>query len=211
MGIYQDRFLPRLIDLAMRNSRLAPYRQRTLSQALGRILEIGVGSGLNLPLYPSGVSIILGLDTHPKLLTLALRQPESARLTAIEGSAEAIPLADASVDTVVSTWTLCSIPNVAAALSEARRVLKPGGTLFLEHGLAPDAGVRGWQHRLTPVWKRLAGGCHLNRPIQELVQAAGFEITRMETSYIAGPRPMLFTYEGCATPRLSDNRRVAGK
>ena len=199
MGIYNDRILPSLIDLVMRNGRLTPYRQRTISLAQGRVLEIGAGSGLNLPFYSGQVTEILGLDPHPKLLARARAKPSRIPWSAIEASAEAMPLEDATFDTVVSTWTLCSVPAVAQALAEARRVLKPHGRfLFVEHGLALDAGVRRWQHRLTPPWKRLAGGCHLNRPIQSLIQQAGFEIDRLRTSYIAGPRPMTFTYEGSA-------------
>jgi ubiquinone/menaquinone biosynthesis C-methylase UbiE len=199
MGLYGDRILPRLIDLAMRNERLRPYRQRAISQAEGCVLEIGAGSGLNLPFYSGAVTEILGLDPHPKLLALADGRQCGIQLTMVEASAEAIPLEDGSVDTVVSTWTLCSIPGVAQALREARRVLKPGGKfLFVEHGLSPDASVRRWQHRLTPAWKRVAGGCHVNRPIPELVRQAGFEITELETGYMEGPRPMTFTYEGCA-------------
>lgn len=199
MGLYQNRMLPRLIDLAMRHARHEPYRQRAISQAEGRVLEIGTGSGLNLAFYPRAVTEVLGLDPHPRLLAMARRKQCSRRWTAVEGSAHAIPLSDASVDTVVSTWTLCSIPDVARALGEARRVLRPGGKLlFVEHGLAPDESVRRWQHRLNPAWKRVAGGCHLNRPIPELVQQAGFDIAHLATGYMEGPRPMAFTYEGCA-------------
>lgn len=199
MGIYQSRILPRLIDRVMRHDRHAPYRRRVVSQAAGRVLEIGTGSGLNLAFYPPAVTGILGLDPHPRLLALALRRQSAVPWTAVEGSAEAIPLDDASVDTVVSTWTLCSIPAVAGALAEARRVLKPGGKLlFVEHGLAPDPGVRRWQQRLNPAWKRMAGGCYLNRPIPDLVRQAGFHIAHLETGYADGLRPMSFTYEGCA-------------
>jgi ubiquinone/menaquinone biosynthesis C-methylase UbiE len=202
MGLYQDRILPRLIDLVMRNARHEPYRQRVISLAEGRVLEIGAGSGLNLRFYPRGVPEILCLDPHPRLLALARRQQCGIRWTAVMGSAEAIPLDNASVDTVVSTWTLCSIPDAAHALEEARRVLKPGGQLlFVEHGLAPDASVRRWQHRLTPAWRRMAGGCHLNRPIPELVQQAGFDIAYLDTGYMEGLRPISFTYEGCARRR----------
>jgi ubiquinone/menaquinone biosynthesis C-methylase UbiE len=196
---YQNRILPRLIDLAMRNARHEPYRRRVVSTAEGRVLEIGAGSGLNLPFYPPSVTEIVELEPHPKLLAMARRKPCGIPLTALEGSAEAMPLDDASVDSVVSTWTLCSIPDVALALGEVRRVLKPGGRLlFVEHGLAPDANVRRWQRRLNPAWKRLAGGCHLNRPIPELVRQAGFEIDHLEAGYSEGPRPMSFTYEGVA-------------
>ena len=201
MGYYQDRILPHLLNLAMRNERLIPYRKRTLALAYGRVLEIGIGSGQNLFFYSEGVTELLGLDPHPKLLEIASGKPSVLKPNLVKGSAEMLPLEDKSVDTVVTTWALCSIPNVAAALEEARRVVKPNGQfLFVEHGLSTDEGVGRWQHRLTPVWKRVAGGCHLDRPISELVGKAGFEITRMSTSYIKGPKPMTFTYEGTARP-----------
>jgi ubiquinone/menaquinone biosynthesis C-methylase UbiE len=119
----------------------------------------------------------------------------------IEGSAEAIPLDKATIDTVVTTWTLCTIPAVVQALQEMRRVLKSGGQLlFAEHGLAPEQGVRKWQDGLTPLWKRISGGCHLNRPIRNLIESAGFNITAIETGYATGPKPMAFMYEGRARP-----------
>jgi ubiquinone/menaquinone biosynthesis C-methylase UbiE len=202
MGVYQDHVLPHLVNLSMRNRLLAPYRQRLLAQAEGRVLEIGMGSGLNLPFYSARASEIVGLDPHRKLLAMARRRLSHIPLTAMEGSAESIPLDDRSVDTVVTTWTLCSIPEVTRALGEMRRVLKPGGQLlFVEHGLAPEESVRRWQHRLTPLWKRFAGGCHLDRAIRGLVEEAGFEITHLETGYMQGPRPLTFTYEGAARPR----------
>lgn len=201
MSFYQDRILPHLIHLTMRQQRLVAYRQRVVPAAAGRVLEIGVGSGLNLPLYTGNVERLIGLDPSPRLLAMA---QESADRTSfpvefVEGSAEAIPLQDQSIDRVVTTWTLCTIPDVTLALAEIRRVLKPGGRLlFVEHGRSPDAGVRRWQDRLTPAWKRIGGGCHLNRPIGELIAGAGFEIERMDTGYMKGPRPMTFMYEGCA-------------
>jgi ubiquinone/menaquinone biosynthesis C-methylase UbiE len=119
----------------------------------------------------------------------------------LEASAETIPLDDGTIDTVVTTWTLCSIPQAASALGEMRRVLRPGGRLlFAEHGLAPSASVRWWQDRLTPAWQRISGGCHLNRPISSLIEGAGFRIERIETGYIPGPKPMTFMYEGSARP-----------
>jgi ubiquinone/menaquinone biosynthesis C-methylase UbiE len=119
----------------------------------------------------------------------------------IEGSAEAIPLDNHSVDTVVTTWTLCSIPQAATALAEMRRVLRPGGKLlFAEHGLAPDKNVRRWQDWLTPAWSRISGGCHLNRPIQLMIEDAGFRVDRVETGYMPGPKPMTYMYEGSASP-----------
>lgn len=204
MSFYEDHILPHVIQLAMRNHQLAPYRKRTIAAAEGRVLEVGIGSGLNLPLYGARVHEVLGLDPSPRLLALARRAaPRSSMpLTFIEGSAESIPLERASVDTVVTTWTLCSIPAAVRALNEMRRVLKPGGTLlFVEHGLAPDESVRRWQDRLTPLWKRVGGGCHLNRPIRSLIEEAGFGVTHLEVGYLPkGPKPMTFMYEGRAHP-----------
>lgn len=203
MSFYEDRVLPHLVNLAMRNQRLLPYRERVVSAAEGRVLEIGIGSGLNLPFYTSRVREILGLDPAPRLITMARRAAESTGLpvTFLEHSAEQIPLEAASVDTAVVTWTLCSIPDAGQALHEMRRVLKPGGQLlFVEHGLAPEPGVRRWQDWLTPLWKRCSGGCHLNRPIQTLIDDNGFAVTQIETGYMKGPRPMAFLYEGCAQP-----------
>jgi ubiquinone/menaquinone biosynthesis C-methylase UbiE len=204
MGLYQDHVLPLLIHLSMRQQNLAAYRARVLSAAQGRVLEIGIGSGLNLPYYSTTVEQVIGLDPSPKLLAMAR---EAARRTSlplelIENSAETIPLYNRSIDTVVSSWTMCSIPDVQRALGEMRRVLKPEGRLlFVEHGRSPDPGVRRWQDRLTPVWRRVGGGCHLNRPIGELIEAAGFRIERIETGYMRGPKPMTFMYEGSARPR----------
>jgi ubiquinone/menaquinone biosynthesis C-methylase UbiE len=203
MGFYQDHILPHVINLAMRNRDLVPYRERALSAAEGRVLEIGIGSGLNLPFYSPHVREILGLDPSPRLIDMARRAAgsSSAPVSLIEGSAEAIPLDDHSIDTVVTTWTLCSIPGAVRAANEMRRVLKPGGQLlFVEHGLAPEENVRKWQDRLTPIWKRIGGGCHLNRPIQSLIETAGFRITQIETGYAKGPKPMGFMYEGRARP-----------
>lgn len=179
----------------MRDHRLAPYRQRTLAGAEGRVLEIGAGSGVNLPFYPAHTTDVLGLEPHPKLLAVAALQG----LRVVQGSAEAIPLEDASVDTVVTTWTLCSIPDAATALREMRRVLRPTGKLlFVEHGLAPDSRVQRWQQRMTPLWKKLAGGCHLDRDIPQLIRAAGFEIHKLDAAHMPGPRPMTFMCEGWA-------------
>jgi ubiquinone/menaquinone biosynthesis C-methylase UbiE len=201
MGFYQDRIVPHLVNLAMRNRQLAPYRERTLAQAEGRVLEIGVGSGANLPLYPDRITEILGLEPHPRLLKMASEKSGRVPVKLIDASAESIPLDDASVDTVVTTWTLCSIPDLANALAEMRRVLKSEGQLlFVEHGLSPDEGVRKWQNRLTPIWEKIAGGCHLNRPMRTLIENAGFRISRLDTGYMAGPKPMTFMYEGTARP-----------
>lgn len=204
MGFYQDRIVPHLVRLSMRNEVLAPYRRRIVPAAEGRVLELGIGSGVNLPLYSVGAREVIGLDPSAKLLEMAgeAARPLARPIELLEGSAETIPLDDASVDTVVSTWTLCSIPDVTRALAEVRRVLNPSGQfLFVEHGRSPDANVRRWQDRLTPMWKRLAGGCHLNRAIPELLQGSGFHIERLETGYMRGPKAMTFMYEGRARPR----------
>jgi len=204
MGLYRDHVLPFLIHRSMRQRNLTAYRARVVPAAQGRVLEIGIGSGLNLAYYGTAVEQIIGLDPSPKLLAMAR---EAARQTAIpleliENSAEAIPLYNRSIDTIVTTWTMCSIPDVQRALGEMRRILKPEGRLlFVEHGRSPDVRVRRWQDRLTPVWRRIGGGCHLNRAIGELIEGAGFRIERIDTGYMCGPKPMTFMYEGVARPR----------
>lgn len=203
MSFYEDRILPHLIHLAMRQQNFGPYRQRLVAAAEGRVLEIGIGSGLNLPLYPAAVSEVIGLDPSPKLLARARGAkstlPYSLRL--VNGSAEAIPLAAGSVETVVTSWTLCSIPDIARALDEVRRVLRADGRLvFVEHGRSPDTRVAGWQDRLTPLWRRIAGGCHLNRAIGPLIEKSGFRIEPLHTEYMIGPKLMTFMYEGVARP-----------
>jgi ubiquinone/menaquinone biosynthesis C-methylase UbiE len=202
MGFYNDVILPKLCDLAMRNKQVQPYRERVISAAEGRVLEIGIGSGRNLPFYRSPVTELLALEPSPQLTAIARNAPHpGAPVSFIEASAEAIPLDDRSVDTVVTTWTLCSIPDAAMALTEMRRVLQPGGKLlFVEHGMAPDRNVRRWQDWLTPAWKRISGGCHLNRPISAMIEGAGFRIDRVETGYMPGPKAMTFVYEGSARP-----------
>jgi len=204
MGFYANVILPQLCNLAMRNRRLVPYRERVITAAEGRVLEIGIGSGLNLPFYSAAVNEVLGLEPTPRLIRMAQRASRAVSIPVsfIEGSAEVIPLDDHSIDSVVTTWTLCTIPCAADALGEMRRVLRPGGQLlFVEHGLAPDESVRRWQDRLTPVWKCISGGCHLNRPIQILIEKAGFRCERIETGYMPGPKPMAFLYEGRARLR----------
>ena len=203
MGFYRDVILPRLCDLAMRNKELVPFRERVIGAAEGRVLEIGVGSGLNLPLYRAPVAEVLALEPASSLVAMARTATRASTMPVkfLEASAEAIPLDAQSVDTVVTTWTLCSIPLAPTALAEMRRVLRPGGRLlFVEHGLAPEASVRRWQHRLTPIWRYCCGGCHLDRPISTMIEQAGFHIDRIETGYISGPKPMTFMYEGSARP-----------
>jgi ubiquinone/menaquinone biosynthesis C-methylase UbiE len=201
MDFYERRLLPRLIDLAMRNKEVKRYRGKLIPAAAGEVLEIGAGSGLNLPFYGPQVRRLHALEPSEALLRMTSRKlpGTSYPVDLLQGSAEEIPLADRSVDTVVTTWTLCSIPDVAKALREARRVLKPGGSLlFVEHGHAPDASVAAWQRRIEPLWKPLAGGCHLTRRIDRLVREAGFEIVELENEYLKGPRPLTYTYCGRA-------------
>ena len=202
MGFYDRWIVPRLLDLAMRSRVLDHYRERTIETARGLALEIGVGSGLNLPLYGPAVTRVVGLDPSTELLRLASRRAGDVVIpvSLLRASAEHLPLADALFDTIVMTWTLCSIPNPIAALMEMRRVLRPGGRLiFVEHGLSPEIRTARWQHQLTPYWKRISGGCHLDRKTDDLIRAAGFQISAVETGYMTGPKPWTFMYQGSAT------------
>jgi ubiquinone/menaquinone biosynthesis C-methylase UbiE len=204
MGLYQDWVVAVLTDLSMRNKRLRPYRERVAGAAEGRVLDVGIGSGLNLPFYGQRAREVFGLDPSSRLLARAQDQTQHTQVHVhlLEGSAECIPLADRSMDTVVMTWTGCSIPDVRAALREMRRVISPGGRLlFVEHGRAREPGVARWQERLDPLWLRFSGGCHLSRKIDDLLSDAGFRIEGLKTGYIPGPRIMTFLYEGAARPR----------
>jgi ubiquinone/menaquinone biosynthesis C-methylase UbiE len=203
LGLYQQRILPRLIHFGMRQKQLAPLRERLVAPARGKVLEIGIGSGLNLPFYPRDIELLLGLDPSPELLQIARRHSIWVHFPVelSEGRAEDIPLDAAAVDHVVMSWTLCSVADPLRALKEVRRVLRPGGSLlFVEHGRAPEPPVAGWQDRLTPVWRRLFGGCHLNRPIDRLLERAGLGLAELETGHlIKGPRFATFHYRGRAT------------
>lgn len=202
MGLYKNWVLPRLLDLGMRNQVLDSYRRTVINSAHGLVLEVGVGSGLNLSLYGPAVGRVVGLDPSPELLRIARRRAAEAfvPVSLVRASAEDIPFADAAFDVIVTTWTLCSIPNPIVALFEMRRVLKPGGRLvFVEHGLSQEIRIARWQHRLTPYWKRIAGGCHLDREMNSLIRAAGFRIDTVETGYMKGPKPWTFMYQGSAT------------
>jgi ubiquinone/menaquinone biosynthesis C-methylase UbiE len=195
--------VPTLIDLSMRNKRLRPYRERVPGAAEGRVLDVGIGPGLNLPFYRRAREVF-GLDPSSRVLARAQDAAQHTQVPVhlLEGSAECIPLADRSMDTVVMTWTGCSIPDIRAALKEMRRVLNPGGRLlFVEHGRAPDPGVARWQERLDPLWVQVSGGCHLSRKIDDLLSEAGFRVEGLKTGYIPGPRIMTFLYEGAARPR----------
>jgi len=201
MNVYERWILPPVLDLAMRTDRLQKYRHEVVAAAQGRVLEVGVGSGLNFSYYGEGVEIVYGIDPSPRLLAKARQRAAAAgvRAALLQASAAAIPLADQTVDTVVMTWTLCSIPDPLTALGEMRRVLEPEGKLlFVEHGLSHEPGVERWQRRLTPVWCHVAGGCHLDRKMDDLVRAAGFDVIELRTEYAGGPRPMTYMYVGSA-------------
>jgi ubiquinone/menaquinone biosynthesis C-methylase UbiE len=204
MGLYSRWILPHVIEMAMRQKDFVPFRNRTAGAAHGRVLEIGIGSGLNLASFRPDVETVCGIDPSPQLLAKAgervVKVGFPVRL--IEASSEKLPLEDRSFDTVVMTFTLCSIPDPGAALREMRRVLKPEGELlFAEHGRAPDPDVMRWQDRITPVWKRIGGGCHLNRKVDDLIRAAGFRFERLSSGYQEfAPRPFSFFYEGLARP-----------
>lgn len=206
MSLYNDYILPHLIALAMQQGDLATYRRRVIPGAGGRVLEIGIGSGLNLPFYGPDVTSLVGLEPSKRLLgmtsQLAAREHPALPITLLSGSGENIPLEASSFDTVAMTWTLCSVSDAGRVLAEIRRVLKPAGALlFVEHGLAPEPSVAAWQGRLTPVWKRIAGGCHLNRDVEDLLGAAGFRTVALRTGFMRGPRPFTFMSEGRAVVR----------
>jgi ubiquinone/menaquinone biosynthesis C-methylase UbiE len=204
MGVYSDLILPCLCHLSMTNSQLMPYRQRTVGGAEGRVLEIGSGSGLNLPLYRHPVHEVLAIEPSRRLIAMSQQRARSSMVpvTFLQTSAEELPFESMSFDVVVMTWTLCSIPRASEALSEIRRVLRANGRLlFVEHGRAPEERVRRWQDRVTPVWRRVSGGCHLNREIDRLITDAGFDIQKMNTGYMPGPKMMTYLYEGSARPR----------
>jgi ubiquinone/menaquinone biosynthesis C-methylase UbiE len=203
MGFYDRHILPHLIDLACGMGAVMKARSQIVPQAHGRVLEIGIGSGLNLEFYdPAKVQQIVGVD--PSADMQALARERAARIhipvemIALELGQIQAPAA--SFDSIVCTFTLCTIPDAVAALKEMRRVLKPGGRLwFCEHGKAPDLPVLRWQNRLTPIWKPLAGGCHLNRDMPVLIAAGGFTIGELQSRYLKGPKPMTFVYSGWAS------------
>jgi len=202
MSLYAKYVLPRIIDLAMSNRETRRLRAKWIPQACGQVLEVGIGSGLNLEFYSSDVERVYGVDPSLELQRIARERLGAIDVEFLLQSAEeSLPLANGSIDTVVVTWTLCSIPGPEMALREMKRVLKASGKLiFVEHGRAPDPRIVMWQDRLTPLWKRIGGGCHLNRKIDEIIKEAGFQIPELTTSYIPGPRPMIYTYQGIAIP-----------
>ena len=204
MGFYDKHVLPRIVHLTCGMKPNMRQREKVVPLASGRVLEIGIGSGLNLPYYdPARVDKVWGLDPSPEMTEMAREAARSVDFDVefIGLPGEEVPLEDESVNTVLVTYTLCTIPDTEAALAQMRRVLKPGGQLiFCEHGAAPDARVLRWQNRINPIWKRLGGGCHLNRAIPRLIEQGGFEIRVIETMYLPGWRPASFNYWGSAVP-----------
>lgn len=201
MGWYEKHVLPRLIDSACSQKPMRRLRQRYVPQAHGDVLEIGIGSGLNLRHYGPEVTSLTGLDPAAELTERARRRAdELGRPVQMLGvSGEQIPADDRRFDTLVCTWTLCSIPNVYAALREMHRVLKPGGRLlFIEHGRAPEPSVYGWQQRLEPLWKKIGGGCHLTRKADLLIQDAGFRLRELDAGYEPGPKFAAYMTHGIA-------------
>lgn len=202
MGWWNDQVVPRLVDAFLGNAEVGKLRERACAGLQGRVLEIGFGSGLNIAHYPSGVEQVAAVEPSELAWRKALPRVDAAavdvRREGLDG--QRLALADASCDSALTTFTLCTIPDVDAALAEIRRVLRPGGRLhFAEHGLSPDPGVATWQHRLQPIQGRLCGGCHLDRPVAELVERAGLRIGALETFYALGPKPLGYLYLGWAT------------
>jgi ubiquinone/menaquinone biosynthesis C-methylase UbiE len=205
MGFYKDQLLPRFQDKVMDRRATRDVRARVCAGLRGDVVEIGFGTGLNTPYYPPEVTKVLAIE--PSSVCMGIAEPRIARssttveLAGLNG--EQLDLPSEAFDAVLSTWTLCTIPNVTNALAELRRVLKPGGWFhFVEHGHAPDPPVARWQRRLEPLNKRLAGGCHLTRKIPEEIEQAGFAVEQLETYYFQGePKLFAYTFEGRALKR----------
>jgi ubiquinone/menaquinone biosynthesis C-methylase UbiE len=200
----------------MKQAAFGPLRESLLAQASGAVLEIGFGTGANVPFYSSGIRSVTAIDPNPGMVSIARSQiPNTSHAFSpvkwIIASGEALPFLTHSFDSVVSTMTLCSVPGITFAIQEIHRVLKPGGKfVFLEHGQSPDRSVRRWQDRLTPYWKHLGDGCHLNRPMAELIQAQSWAVPSLKTFYLPGvPKPFAYFYQGCAVKEGSKDR--AGK
>ncbi|PYE37927.1 class I SAM-dependent methyltransferase [Psychrobacter fozii] len=206
MNPYERYVLPKLIDVACSAGNVMKARSKIVPQALGEVLEVGIGSGLNLPFYDAKrVSSIVGIDPAAQMQTLARKRASdiSIPVEVIAVDVQGIHADTDRFDTIVMTFTLCSIDDPVSALQEMARVLKPDGRLlFCEHGLAPDLSVERWQHRLTPFWKPIAGGCHLDRDIPALIRAGGFAIDELSEAYLPGPRPMSYVYSGVAAQVL---------
>jgi ubiquinone/menaquinone biosynthesis C-methylase UbiE len=202
MGIYDKYLLPKLVHFTCAQIPTMRQREKVVPLAKGRVLEIGIGSGLNIPFYDAQrVEHLWGLDPSSEMWSIAQKNAAEHHLDAefIQSGAESIPLENNSADTVLMTFTMCTIPDIHMALDEVRRVLKPGGKLvFCEHGTAPDENIRRWQDRLNPIWKKLSGGCNLNRSIPVILEQSGFKSADMRTMYLPGWKPAAFNYWGTA-------------
>lgn len=202
MGFYGDQVLPRITNALLDNREIGKIRQRVASGLSGEVLEIGFGSGLNVPYYPPTVRRVRAVDPATVGRKLAAGRvaasPVPVEYVGLDGAS--LPVDADSIDHVLVTLTICTIPDIDSALREIHRVLRPGGEMhFAEHGLSPDPKVAKWQERLTPVQRRWAGGCHLNRPIDRLIQQAGLTVSRMDNFYLRGPKPLGYMFEGLAT------------
>lgn len=210
MGLYRRHVLPRLIHLACSSKPAMRERSKVVPGARGRVLDVGAGSGLALESYaPGAVDSVVGLDPSRKLTEMAGETAAGAAfpVARVLADGEAIPFRSGAFDTVVTTYSLCTIPDVERALAEIARVLAPGGRLlFCEHGLAPEPEVRRWQHGLDGLWPRIAGGCHLDRDVPELLRRAGFEVRELESEYMEGWRPVSYHYRGVAEPARGRGR-----
>ncbi|MEU4707688.1 class I SAM-dependent methyltransferase [Nocardia salmonicida] len=205
MGFYTDRILPHLVDKVCGVAQNGPLRERTCAGLHGTVLEVGFGSGNNIGFYPAAVERVAGVEPAQAAWNIAAKRVAASAIpierAGLDG--QSLPFPDAGFDTALSTFTLCTIPDVATALAEIRRVLRPGGTLhFVEHGLAPEESVQVWQHRLDPIQQKIAGGCHLNRDIAGLIIDAGFEITELDRFYQPGaPKALAALSVGVAARR----------
>lgn len=204
MGFYEDRILPHLVDRALGSPPFEKARARVCSGLSGEVIEVGFGSGRNVPHYPTGIERVRAVDPATRARDIAEPRVEASPVPVeyigLDGAH--LPVEDESVDHVLVTWSLCTIPDAAGALAEIRRVLRPGGTLhFVEHGRSPDPRTSRWQSRITPVWRHFAGGCRLDRPIDELISAAGLDISELRNYTIQGPSIATYMYEGTATKR----------